>query len=200
MIGFDFLILAAVLGVGGSLLLAKSNMEPFFPGKIAQAFFGSNPYQVRNLTVQRIEAVAGAAWLCGSLPLMALGTILTSSEDQMIQTSTYLSHTAGLVGVGAIGLWGTLRITDRVSRKIYLPQIVELQREIFTHCVAYLKHGGLLDHELPHQQNFSESDKQARLARVTGWLDQIGTLIDAPRTMGESDESYLVRLRPFFEK
>jgi hypothetical protein len=44
MIGFDVLILAAVLGVGGSLLLAKSNLQPSFPKELAQSFFGSNPF------------------------------------------------------------------------------------------------------------------------------------------------------------
>jgi len=200
MIGFDVLILAAVLGVGGSLLLAKSNLQPSFMKEITQTFMGSNPYQVRNLTTQRIEAIAGACWLCGSLPLMALGTILTSETNQQIQTSTYLSHIFALVGLGAIGLGGSLKITDRISRRIYLPKMIELQREIFEISTDYLKYRGVREHELPHQQNLSQSDRNERLAQTTEWLNQIGTLIDVPRHASEADDSYLARLGPFFDK
>lgn len=200
MIGFDVLILAAVLGVGGSLLLAKSNLQPSFFKELAQTFLGSNPYQIRSRTTQRIEAIAGAIWLCVSLPLMALGTIVTSSTNQQIETSNYLVHTFTVIGLGVIGGWVTLRITDSVSRKKYVPQMVELQREIFRKSTQYLKNGGMSDDELAHQTNLGISSRKERLETVTRWLNQIGTLIDVPRKASEVDDLYLSRLRPFFDK
>jgi hypothetical protein len=200
MIGFDILILAAILGVGGSLLLAKSNLQPSFTKELAQSFYGSNPYQVRSLVTQRIEAIAGAIWLCGSLPLMALGTIITSGTNQPVQTSSYVIHAIILIVLGVIGGWLTLRITDRVSRTRYLPQMVELQREIFSTSTQYLKNGGVSEQELPNQTNISDSTRKERLATVTRWLNQIGALIDVPRKASEADDDYLARLRPFFDK
>jgi hypothetical protein len=200
MIGFDLLILAAVLGVGGSLLLAKSNMWPSFSKELAQSFYGSNPYQMRSLIAQRIEAIAGATWLCLSLPLMALGTIVTSSTSQPIETFNYLVHTLTVIGLGVIGGWLTLRITDSISRNKYVPQMVESQREIFRLSTQYLVNSGVSDDELPHQANVSAPSRKGRLATVTKWLNQIGTLIDVPRKASEADDSYHARLRPFFDK
>lgn len=182
------------------MLLAKSNLQPSFPKELAQSFCGSNPYQIRSLIAQRIEAIAGAIWLCVSLPLMTLGTIVTSNTDQEIGTASYNVHTIALMGVGAIGGWVTLRITDSVSRSKYVPQMVELQREIFRTSTQYLKNGGVSDDELPNQMNISASSRMERLATVTRWLTQIGTLIDVPREASEADDSYLARLRRFFEK
>ena len=200
MIGFDVLILAAVLGVGGSLLLAKSNLQLSFAEELAQSFYGSNPYQVRSLVCQRIEAIAGATWLCGSLPLMALGTIMTSGTNQQIPASIYAAHTIALMGLGVIGGWVTLRITAGVSRTKYVPQMVESQREIFTMSTQYLKYGGVLEREVPNQSNIPESRRKERLATVTRWLNQIGMLIDVPREVSEDDVSYRARLQRFFDE
>ena len=63
----------------------------------------------------------------------------------------------------------------------------------------YLTNKGVSDQELPHQANVSEATRKGRLATVTGWLDQIGTLIDVQRTASEDDGSYSVRLEPFFK-
>lgn len=200
MMGFDVLILAAILGVGGSLLLAKSNLQPSFTKELAQAFYGSNPYQVRSLVTHRIEAIAGAIWLCGSLPLMAFGTIISSGTNQPVQTSSYVIHAIILTIFGVIGGWLTLRVTNRVSRTRYLPQMVELHREIFRTSTQYLKNGGVSEQDLPNQTNIDESTRKERLARVTEWLNRIGALIDVPRKASEADDSYHARLQQFFDR
>ena len=130
---------------------------------------------------------------------MALGTILTSGTNQQ-SPSIYAGHTIALIGLGVIGGWVTLRITASISRAKYVPQMVESQCEIFTKSTQYLKYGGVLERDLPHQSNISESTRKERLATVTRWLDQIGTLIDVPRVGSEDDASYHARLQRFFEE
>ena len=75
--GFDLLILAGVLGVAGSYITVKSNLEPVSP-ELAGSYYGSNPYQMRNLICMRNDAIAGTIWLGLSLVAMTAGTIVSS--------------------------------------------------------------------------------------------------------------------------
>lgn len=177
--GFDLLMLAGVLGVGGSYITVKSNLEPLSP-KLAGSFFGQNPYQLLNLISMRNEAIAGTIWLGLSLVAMSAGTIITSIDSPHVSLKAALVHTPVIIGLGFVGVWGTLQLTSKISRRTYRPQMVETHRELFERCKQYL----------------DIAEKAEDLSRD---LDQIGTLIDVPRVPNETNSELLERLKPYFE-
>ncbi len=177
-LGFDLLILAGVLGVGGSYITVKSNLEPLSP-QLAGSFFGQNPYQLRNLICMRNEAIAGTIWLGLSLVAMSAGTIITSIDSPHVSLKAALVHTPALIGLGFVGVWGTLEVTARLSRRIYVPKLLESHKGMFDRCISYL-------------------DKVEKADDLTHDLDQIGTLIDVPRLSNENNATFIERLKPYF--
>lgn len=178
--GFDLLILAGVMGVGGSYITIKSNIEPL-SSKLAGSFYGQNPYQLRNMISMRHEAIAGTIWIGFSLVLMAAGTIVSSIESFHLTVLEYLVHTLSIFGLGFLAMWATLRMIAHRSRRDYLPQMIDSHKDMFERCKRDLAKG----------ENIEE---------LAGNLDQIGTLIDVPRWKDEDDASYLERLKPLFVK
>jgi hypothetical protein len=176
--GFDLLIFAGVLGLGGSYITIKSNIEPFSP-HLAGSFWGQNPYQVRNLILMRNEAIAGTVWMGLSLAAMSAGTIITSMESAPLAIQAGLIHTFVIIGLGCILVWMTLLVTHKVSRNKYVPQFIDSHREVFARCVADIKDPTKVD-------------------ECTGYLNQIGTLIDVPRLSNENNAAFLERLKPLF--
>ena len=175
---FDLLILAGVLGAGGSYITVKSNLERLSP-QLAGSFFDYNPYQVRNMISMRHEAIAGTIWLGLSLVVMSTGTIVSSIDPPHLQIMDYLVHTFLIIGFGFLAAWLTLTITHAISRRVYIPRMIECHSDLFDRCTR--------DVRKPEMQEQLHRD-----------LDQIGTLIDVPRRDNEDDSSYLDRLRPFF--
>lgn len=177
--GFDLLILAGVLGAGGSYIIVKSNIEPLSP-QLAGSFFGQNPYQLRNMICMRNEAIAGTVWLGLSLVAMSAGTILTSTDSPHVSLQAVLVHTPLIIGLGFVGVWGTLQLTSKISRRKYRPQMLETHKELLERCKKYL---GMAEkaEDLSHD------------------MDQIGTLIDVPRLSNENNAEFLERLKPYFK-
>ena len=167
------------MGVGGSCITVKSNLEPLSP-QLAGSFYGQNPYQLRNLISMRNEAIAGTIWLGLSLVAMSAGTIITSIEPSHVSAIEALAHTMLIIGLGFVGVWGTLWVTSELSRRTYIPQMLESQRALLDRCTRYLA--------IP--------EKAGDLFRD---LNQIGTLIDVPRLKDEDDCVYLKRLSLFFK-
>jgi len=198
LIGFDLLILGAVLGVGGSVLLGKSNLAPSYPDDLASTFWGSNPFQLRNLIKQRYDAIAGAIWLGLSLLALASGTIWATANTSLGPFSDLVIHTLVLLLVGSCGVWGTIVFSNRISRKIYLPQMIAMQREVFEQAWSVIENDGLYKTEVQQSATISPEVRRQRRTDATRQLNQIGKLIDLPRKPNESDNEYLRRIEPFF--
>jgi hypothetical protein len=176
--GFDLLILAGVLGVGSSYITVKSNLEPLSP-QLAGTFFGQNTYQLRNLISMRNDAIAGTIWLGFSLVAMSAGTIITSIDSPNVSLKAALVHTLLMMGLGFVSVWITLSITSKLSRRTYIPQMLESQCDLFNRCIKYL----------------AMPDKADELSRD---LDQIGILINLRRFPNETNTAFIERLQPYF--
>jgi len=198
-IGFDLLIVGAVLGVGSALLFAKSNLNPSYPDETATAYLGSNPFQLRNTICQRSEAVAGAVWLALSLLCLSAGSILAAGTGQQRCYGSLWLHTTVIILAGLGGLWGTLAIANKLSRKTYLPRMIAVCREGFELCSIYVTHAGRSQVEVDRGILPELSTQQRRLAETTAFLDMIGKVIDVPRKTAEVDSQYMERLRSFFQ-
>ncbi len=96
--GFDLIILAGAVGVGGSYITVKSNLEPVTP-QLAGTYFGANPYQLRNMISMRTEAIAGTIWLGFSLVFVCAGTILSSVEPTHLSIEDSLIHAFVVMGL-----------------------------------------------------------------------------------------------------
>ena len=176
--GFDLLILAGVLGVGGSYITVKSNLEPLSP-QLAASFYGQNPYQLRSLISMRNEAIAGTIWMGLSLVAMSAGTIITSIDSPHLSIKAALVHTPFIIGLGFVGAWGTLQATSKISRRTYIPKLLESHKGLLDRCIHFL-------------------DIPERAEEVSRGLDQIGTLIDVPRIPNETNAQFLERFKPYF--
>jgi hypothetical protein len=176
--GFDFLIFAGILAAGASLLTIRSVLGPPSP-ELSASFYGKNLFQFRNQIRMRYEAIAGTIWMSLSLAAMSAGTILMSIGQPKIVLRESLIHILLLLAVGSVCFWITTLITNCISRKVYIPEIIESYRGLYDRCVALLSEAGRLD-------------------LVTQELDKIGTLIDRPRNKNEDNDTYLRRLRPHF--
>lgn len=198
-IGFDLLIIGASFGVGGSLILAKAYLHPSFPDEVAQAFFGSNPFQVRNALSQRYEAIAGAIWLAVSLIASPVGSILTTQGIETLSSANLWTHTFLLLFLGSFAWFVTIKITKWLSRRTYIPRMIEMQRELFDLASEAITYGGFYKREVDAKANLDTSTRESRLAEATRRLEQIGKLLDIPRTAAETDSQYSKRLQPFFK-
>jgi hypothetical protein len=196
-LGYDFILLGGCLGLIAAILLTKSYLVPSFAKEVSQTFLGQNPFLVRNQITQRVEAITGTICLGISFFLTSVGTVLAAGSDVAEGNGSYWTHLLVFIGATLVLFWGSIKFTNWRSRRDYVPQMVSLQSEIFSKCKAYLDNGGLEDHEAKRTDIGSDIRGQ-RLKRVTGWLDQIGKLIDVPRKTSEEDAAYLDRLSPYF--
>jgi hypothetical protein len=198
MIGFDLTVLGTCLGFLGSIILARSYLTPAFAKQATQAFFGQNPFLVRNQIVQRVEALAGTFWLVFGFLFGAIGTVLTSIAEEERLASDYWLHFVLTIGGTVILFVLSLRWTKYKSRQEYRPMMVHLQRELYRRCAAYLSNGGLEQHEIDRGANIPQETRDQRLLETRPKLDQLGQLLDAPRKPLELDRDYIRRLEPFF--
>lgn len=199
MLGFDLTILGTCLGFLASFLLVKSYLAPRFAKQVTSTFMGQNPYQVRNLIFQRIEAIVGTVWLGIGFFFASIGTVITATSDAHTGfLHEYWTHWFVILGVTIVLLLFSLLFVSWSSRQKYVPEMVRLQKELIGKCRTYLQNGGLEAHELS-RTDISDAIRGTRLKSVTGWLDQIGELIDVPRNPSENDSSYLARLEPLVQ-
>jgi hypothetical protein len=177
-----------------------SYLAPAFAKQATQAFFGQNPFLVRNQIVQRVEALVGTFWLVFGFLFGAIGTVLTAISAEKRLATDYWLHFAIIIAGTAILLVLSLRWTKYKSRQEYRPMMVHLQRELYLLCAAYLANGGLDQSEIAHAANFPQETRNQRLLETRHRLDQLGQLLDAPRKPLELDRDYIRRLEPFFRE
>ncbi len=199
--GYDLNMAGVVLAAGSTLLFVKAYLFPSFPEQSATTFLGANPFQVRNAIVQRRETTAGAAWLVASLLAFLLGYAWIAHGGEIGFLFGPFLDALLVLAVGVIALWITVAITKRLSRRAYLPRMIEMQRELFEHASFVISHGGLYRQEVEVKDAAQPSagTRQKRLADASESLDQIGKLTDIPQRLGEADSEYLWRLRRLFQ-
>lgn len=188
--------LGTLLLAGSAILLAKAFFWPSFLRESARAFFGSNPFQVRNSIVQRDEAVAGILWLALGVVVSLLG-ISTNGEPLYLIGRTW--DVLLVIFIVCIAGFLTFVMTRTVSRRQYLPYMIEMQKEGFEQARTYLANEGRSGEEVERALTLDAETQRHRLAQARGFLDQIGQLIDVPRTAEQDDHAYLNVLRPFFD-
>ena len=198
MIGFDLLMAGAALGVGGALLLAKSNLAPSYPNELAATFFGSNPFQIRNLICQRFETISGALWLALSFMALAAGTAIASPTIEGGRWNRFGIHILGVIVLFSVLWWVTLWITKIISRRKYLPEMIEMQRDVFEQAESVIENNGLYRNEIQQKAVIDQTTREQRALGGTSQLNQIGKLSDVIRRTNESDCDYLQRIQPFF--
>lgn len=198
--GYDFIITSGILGVGSAFFFAKSYLFPSFLTEAARTFLGSNPFQLRNGICQRWEAVAGVAWAAVGLVLLVLGTIRTVRGGREGYLVTSWLAILFAVAVGAAAWIASAAIVGRLSRREYLPRMIEMQCGVFDAAAQAISNSGLRAEEVRVGLTLSAEQRQQRVDEAARRLDQAGKLIDLPRTQGESDLDFLKRLTPFFER
>jgi hypothetical protein len=198
---YQFLIVGAVLAAGSALFFAKAYLFPSFPYETARTFLGANPFQVRNGIIQRHEAIAGVIWLIGGLVAVLIGTVQTVVGGKIHYLIGPWSDMVILLAGGVVLRLSAVAITKWLSRRAYLPRMIEMQRELFDRDSFTIAHGGLYrdNVEVKGAVQPSAAILQERLADASRRLDQIGKLTDVPRRAGEADDQYVERLRPLFQ-
>ena len=191
-------VLGACLGFLGSIILARSYLAPTFAKQATQAFFGQNPFLVRNQIVQRVEALAGTFWLVFGFLFGAMGTVFTSIAAEKSPASDYWIHFVLTVGATAFLFILSYRWTTYRSRQEYRPMMIHLQRELYDLCATCLSSGGLQQPEIDSGTKLPQETRDQRLLETRRRLDQLGQLLDVPRKPLKLDRDYIRRLEPFF--
>lgn len=192
--GYDFIILGVGLGLGSGILFAKAYLVPSFPVESAQAFFGANPFLVRNSISTRHEAYTALIWMILASVATLIGTVRTTrAGHEGYLVGSWLEIMVLLAALFVLGRI-TILITDRTSRSEYLPVMVQLQQEAFEQIGYTTLHGGLTREESKRGVTLAEHIVQERLDSAGDTLTRIGVLLDEPRRSGEGDEAYARRL------
>jgi hypothetical protein len=191
--------LAMILSLGSPLLLAKSHLFPSFfyrscSEEAALTFFDGNPFQIRNGIIQYYEQLAGMIWLAGAVVLsqpFAGGWPARSLGGPCLDI-------LGALGAGGAAWLVTMVLIKWRSARVYRPQMVERQRELFEQAAFMVTHEGRTPEQVNGGGDVPLASRQQRLAEAAQSLDQIGKLLDMPRKEHETDAQYVERLNPFF--
>ncbi|MGH7206556.1 MAG: hypothetical protein ACREI2_10155 [Nitrospiraceae bacterium] len=184
MSSFHLTVLGTLLLAGSAAFIAKAYLLPSFPNESAQTFYGSNPFQVRNNTVQRSETIAGILWLILGTIAVLLGIVTNGGPRYLFGKAWDI-----LILLLVVCLAGliTLLVTRKVSRCLYLPNMIEMQKEGFEQALTCLSNEGRSSDEAAQGITLDAETKQLRLVHVSATLEQIGKLIDVPRRPNQDD-------------
>ncbi len=193
---FDLFVLGTLVSLGGMLFLARAYWRASLPEGAADPMLaGHNPVRLRNEILQHSHTKAAVRWLTIGAIAFILGATRGSETGYLFGPwSDIFAHAAVL----SLSWVVTASRTTVLSRKTYLPKIVDLYRPGFQLHLEYLAHQGCRQEEVDKGIPVGEFVRQGRLAEVTASLDQIGRLLDYPRRTGERDRLYAERLRPLF--
>jgi uncharacterized membrane protein YeaQ/YmgE (transglycosylase-associated protein family) len=178
--GNDYTIVGLALELVGGYLLARGFLRSV-SFETTRMHLDSNPFQIRSLVRSHWEARVG--FICFFLGVLGalVGTVRSAQVGQASLARDSLYPFLVSVVVGAVVLaCGLTMLVDRVARRRYVPILRRHQEEAF-HAVQRILTDGEAD------------ERQKKEARKT--LDQVATLLDEPRTDGETDSAVIDRLR-----
>ncbi|MER3423539.1 MAG: hypothetical protein C4293_10195 [Nitrospiraceae bacterium] len=193
---FHLIVLGTLASIGGALLIAKAYWWPSLDRRTARhTIEGSQPFLIRREILQHSHTMAGVRWLVVGTVALFFGMTRRGETFYFIDpwTDVFLH-----VVVLSFSWVATLTRTKGISRRAYIPKIIDLYRQGFELHLEYLVHQGCRRSEIEQGVQIHESVRQRRLSEVSSGLDQIGRLIDVPRRNDESDHQYAGRLRLFF--
>ena len=207
--GWDFILLGVILIAVSTVLFV--HVFQLYSHESTRTFLNGNPFQLRNEIILRWENYAGIIWLILGVLATIFGSVRVGLYDQVgylfrtIQfawptnrVSVWFEITI-LLAAGLVAWRVTVATTDWLSRREYLPLMIEKQHELFGSESFVLTHEGLYQEDLEGGRNIEPYIREKRLTDASSNFDQIGKLIDLPRLKGEADLEYLKRLSHFFE-
>lgn len=193
---FHLTVLGILALIGGALLIAKAYWRPSFKDEMVKhTIEGSRPLLIRYEILRHSHTVAGVRWLVIGAVALFFGMTRRGETFYFVDpwTDVFLH-----VAVLSFSWVATIARAKGMSRRAYLPKIIDLYRQGFETSLEYLMNQGYRNFEIERGVSVHASVRQRRLLGVTSCFDQIGRLIDVPRRSGEADHQYAVRLRPFF--
>ncbi|MCX5697396.1 MAG: hypothetical protein NTU54_05470 [Candidatus Omnitrophica bacterium] len=197
--GSDLILLSLCFGIAGTLILGKGYI---FSGvkdikNESQAYFGSNPFAIKNKIIQKNEGVGGLLLLVISILLQLLSSFLNNTQPK--SESIFLSPPYNfffLVLFTICLTWGCNIIFDSVAKQDYMKVLREMLQEVFTQTEYTLKNDGLYNEDdKQFAQNIPRETRNQRLKQMNERLGHWEDLFSFKRKSNESDLLYFLRLK-----
>ena len=95
---------------------------------------------------------------------------------------------------------GLTAVGNCIARTLWMPKIIESQRELFQSSQFIIEHDGWREDQLSNKEIIQTKDifKQKNYETANDRLEQIEKLLEMPKTDGDLKER-LERLKPYFK-
>jgi hypothetical protein len=192
-----------LFGVVGSAIWIRGGI--FRPDLTQETslFLGRNPFQVKAAIRQRWENVVAFTWIALSFLLSLFGTMQSARNQKLEMFWAELDAPVLILvflSVGVALYLLSVKFSKWFGMRRATPLLVNLQRHLIARAAHVLRHGGLRENQLIPGVIVSEEQKEKQLAEARRRLDQVGSLLEVPRRVGEEDAGYVERLEAFAQR
>ena len=187
--------------IGGAGIF--SALTKYSVPEVNQSFFGTNPFLIKSDAIEKVTT-----WAFTLLALLALalqvwaevwgGTLPERSYSVPQYVGASLTAVAVLIGV----LMVIAKVSARIARKTWEPELVRLQRELFQNALEMVENDGWsLQHIRANEHQHPEADtiRIRNLENVEHNIRQLERLFDVSNTAGAQIER-LRRIEQIFRK
>ncbi len=200
--GNDLILLGLCFGIAGTLLLAKGYIFQS-PGAIqdeSAAYYGANPFAIRNKIIQRYEGISGWLLVLPAALLQLAGIFINlryPDSDPLLAGS--MPNLFFLVLFSAVLFWGTNIAAGGAAKSNYMPQLKAMQMEAMNQAESVFKNDGLYREDIGIRVEIERETRDARLRQMKQRLGTWERLFQRPRKSHETDVEYLERLKIYLD-
>lgn len=185
-----------VSGTGIFVVFTKFNVP-----ELRASYLGQNPYMIKAEQIGYVTTWVFTILAIIGLLFQAAKEILGDSIPDQLHSTQYYSiyFFVGLFLMICI-VWILSKLCNLIARPIWLPKVIESQRESFDIAVSIIENDGWRKDQLAEKDSIKESEKHriANFKTVQKNLSQIEKLLDLPQK--ESDFSNRIKLIKLYFK
>lgn len=185
-----------ISGAGLFVVLTKYNVP-----ELTLSYYGRNPFAVKRDKINLVMT-----WLFTSLAIV--GLLLQAYAEIFCEALPARSHEPawyvkffilGFLGVWFI-VWGLTKVGYRISRRIWLPLIVDSQRKAFETSNYIVEHDGWTEKQWVKRKTLdADKCKLKNYETADNYLSQIERLLDLPHEH-DTRVARIERLKPCFRR
>ena len=170
------LISLLVAGAGVFSVLTK-----FYVPELDMSFRGHNPFAIKEYLIDDVTTKIFVGLGFVGLVLQAVAIISDDTLPKRLHSKRFYI-TAFLIGLclSCAGVWVLKNVGYHISRQIWLPKVIESQRQIFNNIKYVLEHDGWREDQLESKDKLTNSEKyrQDNYEQSEKYIYQIEKLLD----------------------
>jgi hypothetical protein len=165
------LINIASILVGGAGLF--SILAGYNVPEVDRSFFGPDPFLVKQGAIAEVSDSIFAIVTVAALLLQLCAEVIGDAVPHRIHGSAFYVG-AGLVGLAAVALLVRIlsRLAGAIARLRWLPQVIQLQADLFDRCEFIVANGGLDRKQLAEPETMSEALREEFRRRHLEFAEQ----------------------------